>query len=155
MRSLGGLLRLAHVAGHARRAGARTSMVPISEPTDLQDRGTIAALKRRRPGHATATVTIISAWLGVGRHRGTAPPGLPSTSAQAQCSEPVADVTLFRRNKAPKIHQPRTENPCRGVSRFEGSTWLNFSNSAFFTTVPSSEPALNRRCGSEPPPLWS
>ena len=45
-------------------------MVPISEPKDLQDRGTIAALKRRRPGHATATVTIISAWLGVGRHRG-------------------------------------------------------------------------------------
>ena len=107
MRSLGGLLRLAHVAGHARRAGARTSMVPISEPKDLQDRGTIAALKRRRPGHATATVTIISAWLGVGRHRGTAPPGLPSTSAHAQCSEPVADVTLFRRNKSPKIHQPK------------------------------------------------
>ena len=44
---------------------------------------------------------------------------------------PVADVTLFRRNKAPKIHQNRTENPRRGFSRFEGSTWLNFSNSAF------------------------
>ena len=107
------------------------SMVPISERKDLQDRGTIAALKRRRPGHATATVTMISVWLGVGRHRGTAPPGLASTSAQAQCAEPVADVTLFRRNKSPKIHQHRTENPRRGFSRFAGSTWLNFSNSAF------------------------
>ena len=109
----------------------RVNGVPILEREGLQDRGTIAALKRRRPGHATATVTIISAWLGVGRHRGTAPPGLPSTSAHAQCSEPVADVTLFRRNKATKIHQHRTENPRRGFSRFEGSTWLNFSNSAF------------------------
>ena len=131
MQSLGGLLRLAHVTGHACRAGARTSMVPISEPTDLQDCGTIAALKRRRPGHATATVTIISAWLGVGRRRGTAPPGLPSTLLCTQCSEPVADVTLFRRNKSPKIHQPRTETPRRGFSRFKGSTGLNFINSAF------------------------
>ena len=39
----------------------------------------------------------------------------------APCSEPVADVTLFRRNKSPKIHQPR----------FEGSSGLNFSNRAF------------------------
>ena len=40
-------------------------------------------------------------------------------------------MTLFRRNKSPKIHQYRTENPRRGFSRFEGSTWLNFSNSVF------------------------
>ena len=131
MRSLVGLLRLTHVVGHARRAGARASMVPISEPKRTCNRGTIAALKRRRPGHATATVTINSAWLGVGRHRGTAPPGLPGTLLCTQCSEPVADVTLFRRNKATKIHQHRTENPRRGFSRFEGSTGLNFSNSAF------------------------
>ena len=72
-------------------------MVPILEQKDLQDRGTIAALKRRRPAAegtpCTATVTIISAWLGVRRHRGMAPPGLPSTSAHAQCSEPPIQVT--------------------------------------------------------------
>ena len=53
----------------------------------------------------------------------------------AQCSEPVADVTLFRRNKSPKIHQPR----------FEGSSGLNFSNSAFLRPCQAlncSEPAL-------------
>ena len=78
-------------------------MVPISEPTDLQDRGTIAALKRRRSGHATATARLLSVWFGVKQLRGTAPPGLPSTLCR--CSELVANVTPFRRNKSPKINQ--------------------------------------------------
>ena len=40
----------------------------------------------------------------------------------AQCSEPVADVTLFRRNKSPKIHQPR----------FEGSSGLLLATVPFY-----------------------
>ena len=48
-------------------------------------------------------MTIDSAWLGVERHRGTAPPGLPSTLCR--CSELVANVTPFRRNRSPKINQ--------------------------------------------------
>ena len=107
-------------------------MVPISEPKDLQDRGTIAALKRRRPGHATATVTIISAWLGVGRHRGTAPPGLPSTSAQAQCAEPVADVTLFRRNKSPKYTNTGLKTPVEGFLASKGQLGLILATVHFY-----------------------
>ena len=96
MRSLGGLLSLTHVAGHVRRAG---------EPKDPQDRGTIAALKRRRPGHATATAQLLSVWFGVGRQRGTAPPGCPARFS-ARLSE-LQDATLFRR-KAADSHQKYT-----------------------------------------------
>ena len=87
-------------------------MVPISEPNDLQDRGTTAALKRRRHGHGDNNFCVVGCrttpWYGAA---GIAQHPLHS----AQCSEPVADVTLFRRNKSPKIHQPR----------FEGSSGLN------------------------------
>ena len=122
--SLKGLVRLTHVAGQVRSAGAHTSMVPILEPKDLQDRGTIAALKRRRPGHVTATARLLSVWFGVKQHRGTAPPGLPSTLCR--CSELVANVTPFRRNKSPKINQqiPSTapSNFVRSVLPFVSTT---------------------------------
>ena len=108
MRSLKGLVRPTHVAGQVRSAGARTSMVPILEPKDLQDRGTTAALKRRRPGHATATARLLSVWFGVGRHCGTAPPGWPAPLPE-RCSE-LQDATLFRREVADSHQKYTTKN---------------------------------------------
>ena len=102
--------------------------VALNESKLRAGAGAVVCLAGARHGHGDNSFCVVGCrttpWYGAAR---IAQHPLRS----AQCSELVADVTLFRRNKSPKIHQPRTENPRRGFSRFEGSTGLNFSNSAF------------------------
>ena len=88
----------------------RVNCVPISVPKDLQDQATFTALKQRRRRHATATARRLSAWLGVGRHHGTAPPGWPALFP-ARCPE-LQDATLFRRKAAGSHQKYTTKNSC-------------------------------------------
>ena len=97
MQSLHGPLRLTHVAGQVRGAGTRAFMAPNYDVTWA------GAPCVRCCVQLTHGIARWSRYEGVKQHRGTAPPGLPSTLCR--CSELVADVTPFRRNRSPKINQ--------------------------------------------------
>ena len=68
MQSLGGLLRLMHVTGHAHRAGAHTPMVLISELNDLQDHGNRSletTMARAHHGHSDNNFCMVGCWMAL------------------------------------------------------------------------------------------
>ena len=111
MRSLGGLLRLAHVAGHAHRAGARTSMVPILEHEGPAGPGDVHSLEtttvRASYGHGDNDFCVVGCrttpWYGAA--------GMPST---LPCTN--ARNSRLRPCFAEKLHlvtKNKPTNPCR------------------------------------------
>ena len=133
-------------------------MVPILEPQDLQDRGTITSRLERRTPRAH------------NRHCKTLPCVVWCQMAPLYGAAEMADTLCTMRSSglghrcdlnSPKTsHQKYTnkglKNPVEGFLASEGSTWLIFGNSATLRPpMPSSEPALNRCCGFEPPSMWS
>ena len=133
MRSLGGLLRLKHVAGHARRAGARTSMVPISEPEGpagpWNNRSLETTTARARHGHGDNNFCVVGCrttpWYGAA---GIAQHPLHS----AQCSEPVADVTLFHETSHQKYTNTGLKTPVEGFLASKGQLGLILATVHFY-----------------------